>query len=322
MIKATIVGGAGYTGGELLRILLNHPDCQIQSIHSRSQAGKYVYDIHPDLAGETDLVFSNKFDFDVNVVFLCMGHGESETFLANHKIPDQVRIIDMSQDFRYNDTSHYSFVYGLPEVNRLHIKNAIRVANPGCFATAIQLALLPLAEENLLEDEIHVSGITGSTGAGQALAETTHFTWRYSNISLYKPFVHQHLPEIVRTLESIQKNALPAIRFLPFRGSFTRGILTTVYTKINAESDRVHHLFDRYYQAHPFVTMSKRNPDLKQVVNTNKAILHLQKLDNQLLVICIIDNLVKGASGQAVQNMNLMFGLDESSGLKLKSVGY
>jgi N-acetyl-gamma-glutamyl-phosphate reductase len=251
-----------------------------------------------------------------------MGHGESKTFLREHQIPNQVRIIDLSQDFRYTDASNQSFVYGLPEFNRSHIMNASRVANPGCFATAIQLALLPLANENLLEEEIHVSGITGSTGAGQALSGTSHFTWRNSNISVYKPFVHQHLSEINKTLDSIQKGVLPVIRFLPFRGNFTRGILTTVYTKINANTEKINNLFAKYYKSHPFVTISDRNPDIKQVVNTNRAILHIQKHDDQFLVVCVIDNLTKGASGQAVQNMNLMFGLDETSGLKLKPVGY
>jgi N-acetyl-gamma-glutamyl-phosphate reductase len=322
MNSTTIIGGAGYTGGELIRILLNHPRCEIKSVHSRSQAGNHVHKVHSDLAGETDLVFSDEFEFDVDIIFLCMGHGESEAFMLNHQIPRQVHIVDLSQDFRYNNNADQRFVYGLPELNRSQLINAVKVANPGCFATAIQLALLPLAKENMLEQEIHVSGITGSTGAGQGLTATSHFTWRYSNISLYKPFIHQHLYEIIKTLESLQKKTLPAIRFLPFRGSFTRGILTTVYTKITAKLEELYNLFIAYYKPHPFVTISEQNPDLKQVVNTNKAILHLQKQEDQLLITCIIDNLIKGASGQAVQNMNLMLGLDESSGLKLKPTGY
>jgi len=322
MIKATIIGGAGYTGGELLRILINHPECEIKSVHSRSQAGSYVYDVHPDLTGETKLLFSDKVEFDTDVVFLCMGHGESKSFLGKHNIPKQVRIIDLSQDYRYSDTDTRSFVYGLPELNRLHIMNATRVANPGCFATAIQLALLPLAKENLLEEEIHVSGITGSTGAGQALSGTSHFTWRHSNISLYKPFVHQHLFEIIETLNLIQKKALPVINFLPFRGSFTRGILVSVYTKIGAKKEKIENLFAEYYNSHPFIIISDRNPDVKQIVNTNNAILSVQKENDRLLIVCVIDNLIKGASGQAVQNMNIMFGLNETSGLKLKPVGY
>jgi N-acetyl-gamma-glutamyl-phosphate reductase len=322
MIRVTIIGGAGYTGGELLRILINHPGCEIKSVHSRSQAGRYVNEIHTDLVGETNLVFSQDYYFEVDIVFLCLGHGESKTFLREHDIPKEVRIVDLTQDFRYAEESDSDFVYGLPEFNRLQIMNANNVANPGCFATAIQLALLPLAKEGLLQKEIHASGITGSTGAGQALTSTSHFTWRNSNISLYKPFIHQHLAEINHTLASLQNSSVPKIRFLPFRGNFTRGILASVYTNIDANLEMIIDLFSDYYEPHPFVSMSDRNPDIKQVVNTNKAILHLQQQDDQLLVVCVIDNLTKGASGQAVQNMNLMFSLDETSGLKLKPVGY
>jgi len=322
MIQATIIGGAGYTGGELIRILIHHPDCDIKSIHSRSQAGRFVYDVHTDLVGESNLAFSDKFNFDVDVVFLCMGHGESKNFLKKHDIPKQVRIIDLSQDFRYAETAEYDFIYGLPEINRTQIMKAKNVANPGCFATAIQLPLLPLAMGGLLKEEIHISGITGSTGAGQALTGTSHFTWRDSNISVYKPFVHQHLSEIKQTLDSLQNHSVPALRFLPFRGNFTRGILASVYTKVDETLETIVKSFDEYYNSHPFVSLSESNPDIKQVANTNKAILHLQKQDDQLLVICVIDNLTKGASGQAVQNMNLMFDLDETSGLKIKSVGY
>lgn len=322
MIRTTIIGGAGYTGGELIRILLNHPDCQIKSVHSRSQAGRFVYDVHTDLINETSLVFSDKYELDADIVFLCLGHGESKTFLQKQEIQDQVRIIDLSEDFRYADTSDHSFVYGLPEFNRLQIMNAKNVANPGCFATAIQLALLPLAKEGLLQEEIHVSAITGSTGAGQTLTGTSHFTWRSSNISLYKPFVHQHLPEINNTLANIQKKPLPAIYFLPFRGNFTRGILATVYTKIDDKPEVIKNMFSEYYKPHPFVGISESNPDIKQVVNTNKAILYIKKQDDLLLIACVIDNLTKGASGQAVQNMNLMFGFDETCGLKLKPLGY
>jgi N-acetyl-gamma-glutamyl-phosphate reductase len=322
MIRASIIGGAGYTGGELLRILLNHPDCKVKSIHSRSQAGKLVYDVHTDLIDETNLVFSNKYEFNVDIVFLCMGHGESKSFLQKNNIPKKVRIIDLSADFRYTDISDHSFMYGLPEFNRLQIMNANNVSNPGCFATAIQLALLPLAKQGLLHNDIHVSGITGSTGAGQTLAATSHFSWRSSNISLYKPFVHQHLSEINQTLNSIQKEPIPAIRFLPFRGNFTRGILVSAYTQIDEHLETINNIFGEYYESHPFVSISGSNPDIKQVVGTNKAILHIQIHDHQLLVVCVIDNLTKGASGQAVQNMNLMFGLDETSGVKLKPVGY
>jgi N-acetyl-gamma-glutamyl-phosphate reductase len=322
MIRATIIGSAGYTGGELIRILLNHPDCEIISINSRSQAGKTVYDVHSDLIGETSLVFSNTYELNVDLVFLCLGHGESKTFIQTHEIPDNVRIIDLSQDFRYADNSDHAFAYGLPEYNRLQIMNAKKVANPGCFATAIQLTLLPLAKENLLKEDIHVSGITGSTGAGQAFSSTSHFTWRSSNISLYKPFVHQHLVEINQTLNQLQSTPIPAIRFLPFRGNFTRGIVASVYTQIDEELETVKDLYQEYYDPHPFVTITDHNPDIKQVVNTNKAVLYLHKEDDLLLIVGVIDNLTKGASGQAVQNMNLMFGLDETRGLNLKSIAY
>jgi N-acetyl-gamma-glutamyl-phosphate reductase len=322
MIRASIIGSAGYTGGELIRLLLNHPQCDLKSVNSRSQAGKYVHDVHVDLFGETRLVFSDSYDFDVDIIFLCMGHGESKTFLQTHNVPDKVKIIDLSQDFRYADNTDFSFVYGLPEYNREEIMKAKNVANPGCFATAIQLALLPMAKEVLLKKEIHVSGITGSTGAGHSLTSTSHFTWRSSNISLYKPFVHQHLAEICQTLSQLQKKPVTDIHFLPFRGNFTRGILASVYTQFNGDLKEVKKMYQKYYEAHPFVGITENNPDIKQVVNTNKALLNLQKQGDQLLIISVIDNLTKGASGQAVQNMNLMFGLDETSGLNLKPVGY
>ena len=322
MINISIIGGAGYTGGELLRILIHHPDCKIVSVHSRSHSGKPVTDIHTDLMGDINLYFSHEYELDVDIIFLCLGHGESEVFLKKHHLSKHVRLIDLSQDFRYKKTSDYSFVYGLPEFNRLHIMNAKHVANPGCFATAIELALLPLAREKLLTEDVHVSGITGSTGAGQLFTETSHFSWRSSNISLYKPFVHQHLYEITQTLEILQNHPLPDLRFLPFRGNFSRGILTSIYTKIEMSAEDLSVLFKDYYDSHPFVVMSESNPDLKQVLNTNKAILNLHKEGDISLIVCVIDNLVKGASGQAVQNMNLMLGLDETSGLKLKSVGY
>jgi N-acetyl-gamma-glutamyl-phosphate reductase len=320
MIKASLIGGAGYTGGELLRILLNHPEVNLRSVHSRSQSGKTVSEIHPDLYGETDLLFSENYDLQADVFFLCMGHGESKAFIDKHNLANKVRIIDLSEDYRYAEDHH--FTYGLPEYNRLHIMNAQNVANPGCFATAIQLALLPLAKEKLLKEEIHVSAITGSTGAGQSLSETTHYTWRTSNISIYKPFKHQHLAEIRKTLNLLQGPDIPAMHFLPFRGNFTRGILASVYTKIDEELTIVKKVYEDYYKPHPFVQLSDHNPDVKQVVNTNKAILHLHQKDDILLIVSVIDNLIKGASGQAVQNMNLMFGLDETSGLKLKPSGY
>jgi N-acetyl-gamma-glutamyl-phosphate reductase len=322
MIRATVIGGAGYTGGEMIRILLNHPDCELKSVHSRSQTGKSVFDVHSDLYGETDLTFTDIFDFDTDVIFLCMGHDESAKFINDNNVPKKVKIVDLSQDFRYSQEADHDFVYGLPEYNRSGIREAENVANPGCFATAIQLALLPLAADNLLRDEIHVSAITGSTGAGQAFSKTSHFTWRSSNISLYKPFSHQHLGEIGQTLSQLQGKPAPPIRFLPYRGNFTRGILASVYTKIDKDLDEIRVSYKDYYDSHPFVGISEYNPDIKQVVNTNKALLYLEKQDDLLLIVSVIDNLIKGASGQAVQNMNLMFGFEETNGLRLKPIGY
>ncbi len=322
MINTGIVGGAGYTGGELLRILLRHPQCEISFISSRSQNGRPVSDIHPDLIGETDLSFSSEINERADIVFMCMGHGESKKFLKETKFPNHIKIIDLSQDFRLSSPDKYPFVYGLPEINRLQIMNAQYIANPGCFATAIQLAILPLAVKNLLVSDVHVTAITGSTGAGQNLTPTSHFTWRSSNISLYKPFHHQHLAEISQTIMFLQKGFEPSIRFLPFRGNFTRGILATIYTKINFSLEEARQLFNNYYQPHPFIYISEKNPDVKQVVNTNKSILYLEKHKSDLLVVCVIDNLVKGAAGQAIQNMNLMFGLEETCGLNLKPVAF
>ncbi len=320
MIKAGIIGGAGYTGGELIRVLLNHPDCEIAFIHSRSQAGKPLHHVHTDLIGETDLKFTDRYNKDVDVVFLCLGHGESAPFLQEADLPDHQRIIDLSQDFRLNPES--GFIYGLPELNKTAIKQARRVANPGCFATAIQLALLPLARAGTLNDPIHISGITGSTGAGQKHSQTSHFSWRYSNISLYKAFTHQHLKEIRQSLAFVSNQAVPPIYFLPHRGNFTRGIHISAYTQIHRSEQELITLFKEFYQSEPFVVVSETIPDLKQVLNTNKAVLHVQKHDQTALVVSVIDNLLKGAVGQALQNMNLMFGLDETSGLRLKPQGF
>ncbi|TFG97554.1 MAG: N-acetyl-gamma-glutamyl-phosphate reductase [Calditrichales bacterium] len=322
MIRAGIVGGAGYTGGELIRLLLNHPQCEIAWVYSRSKAGQRIDSVHKDLAGESDETFISKFSDDADVIFLCMGHGESVRFLAENQIGQNTRIIDLSQDFRYNENSERLFVYGLPEFNRLQIMNAQYVANPGCFATAIQLALLPLAANHLLQDDIHVSGITGSTGAGQQPTETTHYSWRTANISLYKPFVHQHLREVTQTLNTLGKQITPPIRFLPFRGNFARGIFAAVYTKTDQSGKMLEKLYADYYQSHPFVILSDSHPDVKQVVNTNKAILALSVHEGNVLIEVVIDNLLKGASGQAAQNMNLMFGLEETSGLKLKATAF
>ncbi len=315
MIKVGIIGGAGYTGGELIRLLLNHPQAEISFIQSRSQAGKNISDIHSDLFGQTDMVFMSEISYDADVLFLCMGHGESEKLLKKIDIPNHIKIIDLSQDYRYKS----DFIYGLPEVFRTEIQNAVKVANPGCFATAIQLGLLPLAEQHLLTADIHISGITGSTGAGQKLTDTSHFSWRESNISMYKAFAHQHLMEISQTLNKLQGQETGTLNFLPFRGDFTRGIYNAIYTKSAVSIEEAFDLYENYYAEHPFVQVSRRNPHLKQVVNTNNAIIYLEKHEDTLLIVSMIDNLIKGASGQAVQNMNLMFGIDEVSGLKLKA---
>ncbi len=319
-IKIGIIGGAGYTGGELIRILIHHPNIEIKFVNSKSQAGKPVYETHTDLIGDTDLLFTNQLPFnEVNAIFLCSGHGQSEKFLSENEIPAHVKIIDLSTDFR--DESQ-GFVYGLPELNKEVIKEAQKIANPGCFATAIQLAILPLAQANLISDEVHVSAITGSTGAGQALSATTHFTWRNNNMSIYKAFTHQHLAEIHQSLKQLQGDFNFDINFIPYRGNFTRGIIANVYTKFEGDLDLAVRMYKDYYINHPFCIVSGSEIDLKQVVNTNKCILYLQKNGGNLLITSIIDNLIKGASGQAIQNLNLMFGLEETKGLKLKSVAF
>ncbi len=320
-IKIGIAGGAGYTGGELVRILLNHPEAEIVFVHSKSNAGNPLSDVHTDLLGETEMKFSSTFSDAIDVLFLCMGHGESKKFLAENDISEKTKMIDLSQDFRLDSKQSAigrKFIYGLPELNRNAIKNASNIANPGCFASAIQFALLPLAEKKLLNDEVHVSAVTGSSGAGQALSATGHFTWRNNNISIYKAFQHQHLAEITQSVTQLQNNFASEINFIPYRGNFTRGILAAVYVKSELSLEEAKQLFKNYYKSHPFVTVSEKNPDIKQVVNTNKCILSIEKHGNKLLIQSVIDNLTKGASGQAVQNMNLLFGLDETTGLKLK----
>jgi len=318
-VSVGIVGGAGYTGGELLRLLLNHPQAEVVFVHSKSQAGKPVYATHTDLIGETDLHFTDQLDKDMYVLFLCMGHGKSVKFLAAHTFDETTCIIDLSQDFR-NESN--GFVYGLPELNRDRIKNAQKIANPGCFATAIQLALLPLAKVGQLQDDVHVSAITGSTGAGQSLSDTTHFSWRSGNMSVYKAFTHQHLKEIRQSLTQLQADFGRKIRFIPYRGNFTRGILASCYVTSALSLAEAHQLYTDFYASHPFTHVSPVPVDVKQVVNTNKCLLHLEKHDDQLLITSVIDNLTKGASGQAIQNMNLLFGLEEKTGLELKSVAF
>ena len=313
MAKIGIVGAAGYTGGELLRILIHHPDVIITCAMSNSQAGKLVSDVHTDLLGSCSLVFTKELT-PVDVLFICSGHGESKKFLASHSIPWHTKIIDLSTDFR--DESE-GFVYGLPEFQKEKIKEATKIANPGCFATSIELALLPLSAKGLLNQDIHVSAITGSTGAGQSLSETSHFSWRNNNVSVYKTFTHQHLSEIRQTISGV--HPAPKIHFIPYRGNFSRGIMANVYTDFAGSQEDAEKIFDAFYQHSPFVFRSAQPVDVKQVVNTNKCFLHLEVHEGQLLITSVIDNLLKGASGQAVQNMNLMLGWDEDAGLRLKS---
>ena len=320
-IKVGIIGGAGYTAGELIRILINHPNAEITFINSTSNAGNSVSDVHTDLIGETDLVFSSELQDDVDVIFLCMGHGRSKTFLEANPIPKNIKIIDLSRDFRLKEDTH-NYVYGLPELNKEAIKSSSHIANCGCFATTIQLALLPLAKAQQLNEAVHIHAITGSTGAGQKPGATSHFSWRNNNISIYKAFNHQHLGEIKQSLKQLQPTFDKAIHFLPVRGDFPRGIYASAYLTSELTIEEATALYQDYYKNDPFVHISNKNPNLKQVVNTNKAILHIEKHDDQLLIISMIDNLIKGASGSAVQNMNLMFGLEETLGLKLKAMAF
>lgn len=320
-IRVGIYGAAGYTAGELFRILIYHPHVRVVCAQSESQAGKPISNVHTDLIGETALVFDSNIDWDnIDVLFMCKGHGESKSYLQSVKVPAHVKIIDLSNDFRLKADAD-GFVYGLPEVFRKQIRTTSKLANPGCFATCIQLGLLPAADVGLIKSEIHTTGITGSTGAGQSLSSTSHFSWRNSNMSIYKAFTHQHLGEIGETLNFLAGNEL-TVNFLPFRGNFTRGIYVTSYFDSDITESEAYALYDKYYESHPFVHVTKVNPDLKMVVNTNKAVIYLKKEGKKLLVVSMIDNLLKGASGQAVQNMNLMFGLDETVGLNLKPVGF
>lgn len=327
-IKVGIIGGAGYTAGELLRILLNHPQVEISFIHSNSHAGNKIYQAHHDLFGETDLIFTDKLDVNVDVLFLCLGHGKSIDFLDNNTIPENIKVIDLSQDFRlqgnYASPQGFSreFIYGLPELRREEIKKAQNIANPGCFATAFELALLPLAINKLINSEVHINGITGSTGAGQALSDTTHFTWRNNNISVYKAFNHQHLKEVRMTLETASHSDIPKLNFIPLRGNFTRGIFLSAYTDCNLSAHDAVELYKDFYKSAAFTFVADHDISIKEVVNTNKCILKVEKYDDKLFITSVIDNLTKGASGQAVQNMNLMFGLQETAGLNLKAVSF
>ena len=320
-VNIGIIGGAGYTGGELLRVLLRHPNAAITFIHSTSNAGELVSKVHADLLGDTDLKFANELDQNVDLLFLCVGHGDAKKFLANNPINSNIKIIDLSQDFRLSKDAvigERTFVYGLPELHRTSIQAAQNIANPGCFATAIQLGLLPLAANKKLTD-VYTTGITGSTGAGQGLSATSHFSWRVNNIQAYKTLTHQHIHEIEQNLAQLQGNQFANVHFVPWRGDFSRGIFVTSVISTDLTIDAMYTLYETYYEGHAFTHVSRNNIDLKQVVNTNKCLIHIEKQGNKMAIHSVIDNLLKGAVGQAVQNMNLLFGLEETTGLQLKA---
>ena len=322
MIEVGIIGGAGYTAGELIRLLLNHKKVNIDFVYSTSNAGNKVYKVHQDLVGTTELSFTSKINKEVDVLFLCLGHGNSKKFLQENSFSESTKIIDLSNDFRLKENQQFEgkkFVYGLPELNKVNILNAQNIANPGCFATALQLAILPLAKSNLLEDDIHINAVTGATGAGVSLSNTTHFTWRDNNFSHYKTFTHQHLGEIEQSIQSLQPTFESDVNFIPNRGNFSRGIFATIYTKYDGSLEDALTLYNNFYKEAAFTFVSEESIHMKQVVNTNKCLLHLLKHGNKLLITSTIDNLIKGASGQAIQNMNLMFGFEETEGLQLKA---
>ena len=322
-IRIGIIGGAGYVGGELLRILIHHTNAEICFVQSDSQQGRKVSSIHADLVGDCLLEFTGAISNDIDLLFLCGGHGQSAVFLSENEVSFRIRIIDMSQDFRLGNTKKSFdrvFVYGLSECHKTELRKAKSVANPGCFATAITLSLLPVMEH--IEEDIHVHAITGSTGSGQALSASSHFSWRNNNVSIYKPFTHQHLSEINETLQLVAPGFNSFINFLPVRGDFPRGIFTSIYFKAAISEEELTALFHNRYQHDAFVLIADSNPDLKQVINTNKILIYPKKIGDKVLIISVMDNLIKGAAGQAVQNMNLMFGLEETTGLKLKSVAF
>ena len=321
-VRIGILGAAGYTGGELLRLLLNHPQAEVVFANSESNAGNLVSDVHGGLEGETDLRFTSDMPFDkVDVVFFCFGHGKSEAFLSEHAMPSDVKVIDLAQDFRISAPTH-DYVYGLPETHRDTIRGCRHLANPGCFATCIQLAMLPALKAGIISGDIHVNGITGSTGAGQKPSATTHFSWRNDNCSIYKAFTHQHLLEINQTVQELHPGYDGRVLFIPQRGCFSRGIFVTAYAKCDTPIEEVRALYREYYGGAAFTHVVDKCPDMKQVVNTNKALVHVDRFEDQLLMVSCIDNLLKGAVGQAVQNMNLMFGLDEKAGLGLKASAF
>lgn len=322
MIKVGIIGGAGYTAGELIRLLVNHPDVEIAFVNSASNAGNRITDVHEGLYGETDLVFTDELPLDeVDCLFFCTAHGDTRKFMESHNLPEGLKVIDLSMDYRLKDGTH-DFVYGLPELNRRVTCAARHVANPGCFATAIQLGLLPLAKHLMLNDTITVNAITGSTGAGARPGATTHFSWRSNNLSIYKAFEHQHVPEIRQSLKQLQNSFNAALDFIPYRGDFPRGIFATIVVKNKCSIGELARIYEEYYAEDSFTFLVDKDIDLKQVVNTNKCLLHLEKHGDKLLIVSCIDNLLKGASGQAVHNMNLMFNLEETVGLRLKASAF
>lgn len=322
MIRAGIIGGAGYTAGELIRLLLNHPKVELTFVNSTSNAGNKLTDVHGGLLGETEMYFTDQLPYEkIDVLFFCTAHGDTKKFLESNQVPIHLKIIDLSTDYRHKAEGN-NFIYGLPELNKNEIKKANYIANPGCFATAIQLGLLPLAAKGLLNSEIHINAITGSTGAGVKPSATSHFSWRENNISVYKAFEHQHLTEIKQSLIQLQSDFDKEINFIPVRGNFTRGIFVSTYLNHSGTIKEIESVYKEYYKDSPFVIVSDKNIDLKQVVNTNKCVLHLEKHGDKLLILSCIDNLLKGASGQAVHNMNLLFDLAETEGLKLKASAF
>ena len=325
MIKVGIVGGAGYTAGELIRLLVNHSKVELDFVYSTSNAGNYIYNVHQDLLGALDLKFSGEINSNVDVLFLCLGHGNSRKFLEQHQFSKTTKIIDLSNDFRLEKDEVFQgkeFVYGMPELQKSAIESANYIANPGCFATAIQLAILPLAKAGLLNTSIHINATTGSTGAGVSPSETTHFSWRDNNFSVYKAFTHQHLGEITESLVQLQPNFAEELFFIPNRGNFSRGIFASIYLDFNDDIEKAFELYEDFYTDAVFTKISKSPIHLKQVVNTNNCFIHLEKHKNTLLITSVIDNLLKGASGQAIENMNLMFGFNQNEGLKLKATTF
>lgn len=317
LIHVAIVGGAGYTGGEAIRLLINHPNVEIAWVHSNSNGGNLISDVHSDLFGDTNLRFTDVLNWsDVDCVFLCVGHGDARKFVTSNEIPQWIKIIDLSQDFRIEPNTD-GFVYGLCEMNIRDIKKADKISNPGCFATALQLALLPLAHAKMIKSDVHISAVTGSTGAGQSLSTTSHFSWRENNMSIYKAFTHQHIREVNQMLKK-EQTFKQSVNFIPYRGDFTRGIIANIYTDFEGTIEEAYQIFEHYYKTAAFTHVSRKPIALKQVVNTNKCLISLEKHDGKLLITSVIDNLLKGASGQAVQNMNIMFGCDQTAGLRLK----